>query len=233
MSKEKHIYTEEELDEVREWILEREDFKRIGTTGRNNKRNKIIGSAIITGFVSCFFLYAPVWVIFTLVNESTGGVFQYISLDNILSNSAGQAGFNPMAFLFSSFIVVLAIIGGASIVGWLCMLGASSNDDKWYENEIEKSEKMCEASLQEAEKPLKAEIDKLQNDLLDKETEYHNLLERYDKLDTRLKNNLSDYKREKKLWALEKKELQYQIKLKQGLVDELDESESPLGGLYD
>ena len=56
---------------------------------------------------------------------------------------------------------------------------------------------------------------------------------RYDKLDTRLKNNLSDYKREKKLWALEKKELQYQIKLKQGLVDELDESESPLGGLYD
>ena len=47
-----------------------------------------------------------------------------------------------------------------------------------------------------------------------------------------MKDNAETFKREKKLWALEKKELQYQIKLKQGLVDEMDDADSPLGGLY-
>lgn len=233
MEKEKHIYTEEELDEIRGWVLDREDFKNTGECGRSNPGASILGTAIFTGILTLIFLYGPVWVLFTLSNNSLDGSFHYISLDYVLTNTAtGETGFNPMAFLFSSFIVVLAVIGGASIVGWLAMLGSSSNDNKWYEKEIEKSEKMCEAAVQEAEKPLKEEILNLQSQLGQQQVAYDLLAKQSAKLQSQMKDNNETFKREKKLWALEKKELQYQIKLKQGLVDEMDDADSPLGGLY-
>lgn len=236
MNNNKRIYTEDEVEEVREWILEREEFKDSGTSNRVRSSDSgiaILGTSLFTGFITLFFLYAPVWVLFTMSNNSLGGIFKYISLDVILTDSTtGQGGFNPMAFLFSSFIVALAVIGGASIVGWVCMLFASSNDDKWYENEIKKSEKMCDVALQEAEKPLKAEIDLLNGKLLDSDIKYSKLSDEYAILKKKFTHNNDLFKREKKLWSLEKKELQYQIKLKQGLVDEMDDSESPLGGLY-
>lgn len=230
---EKHIYTEEELDEVRDWIVEREQFKQSGTTGRGSNGVAILGSAMFTGAISLIFLYGPIWVLFTYINNSIpDGLFHYLSLDYVLSNSEGQMGFNPMAFLFSSIIVVLAVIGGASIIGWLCMIGASSNDDKWYEKEIKKSERMCDATLQQAEQEHQSEMDRVVGELEDQRKKYTALSIKAKKLEEQIKDNNYAHKRERKLWALEKKELQYQLKLKQGLVDEMDNSESPLGGLY-
>ena len=163
MSEDKYIYDDPDLEQVTDWIEEREEFKATGISNQvSHSKNGalILGSALGTGLITTIFLYGPVFVLFSLSNEgSSNELIQYMSFESVFS---GTEGFNPMAFLFTSFVIILAILGGASIVGWLCMLGFSSNDDKWYENEIKKSEKMCDVALQEAEKPLKEKIDSLE-----------------------------------------------------------------------
>lgn len=234
MSKDKYIYDDPDLEQFADWIEEREEFKETGISNQvsySKTGSFTMGTAFAGGLIATIFLYGPVFALFVLCNDvSQNEIVHFMSFENVFS---GTEGFNPMAFLFTSFVVILAILGGASIVGWLFMLGASSNDDKWYENEIKKSEKMCDIALQEAEKPLKAEIDSLNSKLLNSDIKYNKLVQEYNDLKTEFMDNSALFKREKKLWALEKKELQYQIKLKQGLVDDIDDSDSPLGGLYD
>ena len=233
-----HIYTEDELEEVREWLLEREYFKDSNFKVIQQKKcwAAIFGAYVGVGIFAewwCFWPVCAVWVLSATWYNPLFGAFGIGRL-----NEGG-----PMLAIVSLIICFFAVIGLFSIVAWLMFLGSDKEERDWYKQEIEKSEKMCEAALQEAEKPLKEEINVLYNQLGDSEVKYEKLKVEhtklkslYDETEQEVKKKLSvlqeEYKREKRLWALEKKELQYQIKLKQGLVDEVEESESPLGGLY-
>lgn len=229
MEKEKHTYTEDELTQARAWVLEREEFKETKELPTTTHWTSYFGVSISLGLVLEFACFLPLLVIWLWGNCYSSTFFKQFSLDNKLL-SEGYTMFLPISLL----IVFFAIIGFTSVLVWVSFFfgGEDRSKEEWMAEEIEKSEKMCGAAVQEAEKPLRAEILNLQSQLGQKQVAYDLLAKQSAKLQSQMKNNNDTFKREKKLWALEKKELQYQIKLKQGLVDEMDDADSPLGGLY-
>ena len=233
-----HIYTDDEVDDIREWLLDREYFKAHNYKDIRQKKcwADTFGPAISVGIVVSWWAFWPMVAVWYLAASWHNPVFTAFSIDNIETGGI-------MLMIVSCIICFLAVLGVCSIWAWIKFLGSDKEERDWYKEEIEKSEKICDCAIQEAEKPLKEEINNLYNQLGDSEAKYeklkveHNKLQKeYDEKENNYTSKLNsmkeEYNREKRLWALEKKELQYQIKLKQGLATEMEDAESPLGGLY-
>lgn len=236
MEKEKKVYTDDELYIVDGYEDEREEFLKTGILpGITNWRLRF-GTALSAGLVAEFFCFIPGMGIWLYGNMLSVGVFKQMSMANPiiaqLPNTSNKEGF--MLLLLSIAIVFFAIIGLASCVVWFSYMFRDDYYDvgEWYKKEIEKSKQICEVAVQDTEVELQDEMDKLTSQLEQKQKEYNLLAKKTTKLESQFKDINETVKRERKLWALEKKELQYQIKLKQGLVDEMDDADSPLGGLY-
>ena len=236
MKKEKHIYNDEELEIVDGYVDEREDFLEKGVIPNMINWRLRFGATISAGLVAEFFCFLPGMGIWLYGNMLSVGVFKQMSMANPiiaqLPNTSNKEGF--MLLLVSIAIVFFAIIGLASCAIWFSYIFRDDYYDvgQWYKKEIEKSKQICDVAVQDTEVELQGEINKLQTQLGQKQVAYDVLAKQSAKLQAQMKDNAETFKREKKLWALEKKELQYQIKLKQGLVDEMDDADSPLGGLY-
>ncbi len=224
---EPYYYTDEELEEIRDWILEREEFKETGKIPNLTNWRLRFGTALSAGLVAEFFCFLPGMGIWLYGNMLSVGVFKQMSMANPiiaqLPNTGNTEGF--MLLLLSIAIVFFAIIGLASCVVWFSYMFRDDYYDvgKWYENEIEKSEEMCEAALQEAEKPLKEEIASLQEKLrksenerdyyqAEKESNNDVLKQEKEEVEKALSQLQEEYSREKRIWNLEKRELELELK---------------------
>lgn len=236
MGKEKKVYTDEEFNTILSWIDEREDFKATGKLPNAVNWHAKFGDWIMVGLLAEFICFLPGMGIWLYGNMLSVGIFKQMSMANPVLSKLPETGSTEgfMLLLLSIVIVFFAIIGITSCGVWFSFFFGNDYKEKseWYKKEIEKSEQICDASVQDTEVELQDEMNKLTSQLEQKKEEYNLLSKKASRLESKLKDSNETFKREKKLWALEKKELQYQIKLKQGLVDEMDDADSPLGGLY-
>ncbi len=224
---EPYYYSEEELEEIRDWILEREEFKDKGKIPNLINWRLRFGTAISAGLVAEFFCFLPGMAIWLYGNMLSVGIFKQMSMANPVLVHVSDTGSTEgiMLLLVSIAIVFFAIIGILSCGIWFSYMFRDDYYDvgKWYENEIEKSEEMCEAALQEAEKPLKEEIAALQEKLrksenertyyqVEKESRDNVLKQEKEEVEKSFSQLKEEYSREKRIWNLEKRELELELK---------------------
>lgn len=196
---------------------------------------KDIGTPVVSGIMT-YYLFWPsiggLWIINMLADTPFRKLMWFG-----MPESAG--GFMILFVLFVNIVYALC-----ALYGLICLVTgeAFSKEDEYKQAFKEHAEKM-EIALDQQEEYYKEQIEDLQvkvssesasNSLL--KVEQENLNKLFDQQDKEYKNKINlmkeDFAREKRLWALEKKELQLSLKSKLGLLQELDDSESPLGGLY-
>lgn len=231
---EKKVYTEEELEEIRGWVLDREQFKEEGHLPNYKPLSALFGGSLGLGLIAEWWCLIPGVGIFWLVNNFSNDFFkQYSFWSNPRFTEAGQM-FLPISVL----IVFFAILGIASIFAWIALLSGGDNKEEWYKKEIEKSEKMCEAALQEAERPLREEIDDLKSQLAVAQCNERVAKTEKETLDKLLAEQEAEYKkdinllketylREKRLLNLELRELRFQLKAAKRVEDD----EEPIDSL--
>lgn len=233
------VYTEEDVALVLAWSVEREKFKESGTRGKS-AYCKWLGTGVIGGAFLNILCFPLLFVLFLVMNDY-GGLIPSWGFEKIWP--AGDNGGNPMALLGTAVIVALAVVGVGSIYGWIMAISSDSAGDDWMKKEIERSEKMLAVSEQKIKEQYEDKYNKL---LEEKNSLESNLLlskaekdsnkqiadEQIKDYKKKLKELQQDYSREKKIWGLEKREMQYQLRLSKGLAKEVKDSDSPLGGLY-
>lgn len=156
MEEEKHIYTPKELRRIAGWIAARRNFMRGGPLPNYNYKSPRAIAKLILGGLWAYFGFFPMMWLWLFCNQYSYPVFRYFSFNDHLKENV-----NMLCVAVSITIVVLACIGFSTV---LCAFSASSeetNVEEWMENEVKRSEKICQATLQEANK----EIEKLNKEL--------------------------------------------------------------------